>query len=256
MLNEVLLTLGVSLLIQALFFAFAATLRTDKLTDLSYGLTFVILAAMLLVRGDPGDRAQLTLAAMVMLWGTRLAGYLLYRILHIGRDLRFDGIRENFWLFFRFWLGQGVAVWVIMLPVTIWFAASGNWTPWMSLGGTVWVIGLTIETIADAQKFAAKGRPGGDKRWMTTGLWKYSRHPNYFGELLCWWGVFLFVAGNYTGWAWTGLIGPLSITWILLKVTGIPTLEASADKKWGGDPAYRAHVQRTSRIIPWPPRGA
>ncbi len=256
MLNDVFLTLGVSLSIQAVFFAFAAALRTDKVTDLSYGLTFVIIAAILLVQGDPGDRAQLALAVMVMVWGSRLAGYLLYRILRIGRDPRFDGIREHFWSFFRFWLGQGVAVWVIMLPVTIWFAAPGSWTSWMSLGGSVWLIGLIIETVADAQKFAVKVRSGGDKRWMTTGLWKYSRHPNYFGELLCWWGVFVFVAGNYSGWAWTGLVGPLSITWILLKVTGIPTLEASAEKKWGGSPAYQAHVQRTSRLIPWPPKGA
>lgn len=254
MLNDALVTLGISLLIQAVFFAFAATLRTDKVTDLSYGLTFVIIVGLLLAQGDPGDPAQLALAMMVALWGIRLAGYLLYRIVRIGRDVRFDGIREHFWPFFKFWLGQGIAVWVIMLPVTIWFAAPGHWTPWMSLGGTVWAIGLIIETIADAQKFAAKGRPGGGHRWMTTGLWKYSRHPNYFGELLCWWGVFVFVAGDYTGWAWSGLVGPLAITFILLKVTGIPTLEASARKKWGEDPDYQAHLARTSRLLPWPPR--
>lgn len=254
MLNDALVTLGISLLIQAVFFAFAATLRTDKVTDLSYGLTFVIIAGLLLAQREPGDPAQLALAMMVALWGGRLAGYLLYRIVRIGRDARFDGIREHFWPFFKFWLGQGIAVWVIMLPVTIWFAAPGPWTPWMSLGGTVWAIGLIIETVADAQKFAAKRQPGGGNRWMTTGLWKYSRHPNYFGELLCWWGVFIYVAGNYTGWAWLGLVGPLAITFILLKVTGIPTLEASARKKWGNDPDYQAHVARTSRLIPWPPR--
>jgi hypothetical protein len=77
-----------------------------------------------------------------------------------------------------------------------------------------------------------------------------------FRRILCWCGVLVFVAGNYSGWAWTGLVGPLSITWILLKAMGIPTLEASADKKWRGNPAYRAHLQRTSRIIPWPPQGA
>jgi steroid 5-alpha reductase family enzyme len=254
MTDAILLTLGVSLLIQAVFFAFAASLRTDKVTDLSYGLTFVSLAALLLVRGDPADPPQAVLAAMVIAWGARLAGYLLYRIIHMGRDVRFDGIRERFWPFFQFWLGQGVAVWVIMLPVTIWFASPGAWTPWMSIGGTVWAAGLVIETVADAQKFAAKRRPGGDRRWMTTGLWKYSRHPNYFGELLCWWGVFAYVAGNFTGWAWIGVAGPLSITWILLKVTGIPTLEASALKKWGDDPAYQAHVRRTSRLVLWPPK--
>lgn len=254
--QPVLMTLGVSLLIQAIFFAFAATLKTDKVTDLSYGLTFVIIAFGLLARGNPADPAQLVLAGMVMVWGVRLAGYLLFRIIRMGRDVRFDGIRERFWPFFKFWLGQGVAVWVIMLPVTIWFAAPGPWTLWMSVGGLVWGAGLVIETVADAQKFAAKSRPQGSERWMTTGLWRYSRHPNYFGELLCWWGVFIYVAGTYTGLAWSGLIGPVAITWILLKVTGIPTLEASAGKKWGDDPEYQAHLQRTSRLLLWPPRAA
>jgi steroid 5-alpha reductase family enzyme len=254
MLNDVLLTLGISLLIQALFFAFAATLKTDNVTDLSYGLTFVIIALVLLLQGDVTRRPQLVLAGMIIVWGARLAAYLFLRIMHMGRDVRFDGVRERFWPFFRFWLGQGVAVWVIMLPVTIWFAAPGAWTPWMSIGGAVWAAGLVIETIADAQKFAVKSRAQGGSRWMDTGLWKYSRHPNYFGELLCWWGVFVFVAGNYAGAAWAGIIGPMVITYILLKVTGIPTLEAAAKKKWSANPAYQAHVARTSRLILWPPR--
>jgi len=253
MLNDLLLTLGISLLIQAVFFAFAVTLKTDKVTDLSYGLTFVIIAFVLLMQGNAKHFPQLVLALMVITWGVRLAGYLLFRIIQMGRDVRFDGIREHFWPFFKFWLGQGIAVWVIMLPVTIWFSEPGLWTPWMSVGVCTWAAGLLVETIADAQKFAAKKTPGGGSRWMDTGLWKYSRHPNYFGELLCWWGVFVFVAGSYRGWQWAGLIGPVAITYIILFVTGIPTLEASANKKWGANPDYQAHVARTSRLILWPP---
>lgn len=251
MFDYLLLTLGISLLVQAIFFAFAASLKTDKVTDLSYGLTFVIIAIALLNRGNAGHFPQLVLALMVITWGVRLAGYLLFRIIHMGRDVRFDGIRERFWPFFKFWLGQGIAVWLILWPVTIWFSEPGNWTRWMSVGWAMWAGGLFIETVADAQKFAAKRRPGGGARWMESGLWKYSRHPNYFGELLCWWGVFVFVAGNYTGWQWAGVAGPLTITYLLLEVTGIPTLEASANRKWGNDPAYQAYVQRTSRLVPW-----
>src|SRR5262245_14921375 len=186
------LTLAICLLVQAVFFAFAATLRTDKVTDLSYGLTFVIIALLLLAGGEPRDSPQLVLASMVALWGIRLAGYLLFRIVHMGRDKRFDGVRENFWRFFRFWFFQGLAVWLIMLPVTIWFAAPGPWNPLMTIGTVVWAIGLAIETVADAQKFAVKRRADGESRWMDSGLWRYSRHPNYFGELLVWWGVFIF----------------------------------------------------------------
>jgi steroid 5-alpha reductase family enzyme len=213
----------------------------------------VIIAKVLLDRGNAMHFPSLVLATMVITWGMRLSGYLLIRVVTMGRDARFDGIREKFWPFFKFWLGQAVAVWLIMLPVTLWFSRPGDWSPWMTAGFVMWGIGLVVETVADAQKFAAKRRPGGADRWMDTGLWKYSRHPNYFGELLCWWGVFLFVAGSYSGWQWAAIIGPIALTHILLNVTGIPTLEASAKKKWGGRADYQAYVQRTSRLMLWPP---
>jgi steroid 5-alpha reductase family enzyme len=254
MFNDVLLTLAVSLLIQAVLFAVAASLKTDKVTDLSYGMTFVVLAGWLLSRGDAGAPAPLALAGMVIAWGVRLAGYLFYRILTIGRDARFDGIREHFWPFFKFWLGQGIAVWVIMLPVTLWFAEPGPWNGLMTAGLIIWAAGFIIETIADAQKFAAKQRPGGEARWVDTGLWAWSRHPNYFGEMLCWWGVYGFVAVDLGVWNALGILGPLSITYILLKVTGIPTLEKSAKQKWGANPEYHAYVARTHRLVPWPGR--
>jgi steroid 5-alpha reductase family enzyme len=87
---------------------------------------------------------------------------------------------------------------------------------------------------------------------MDTGLWRFSRHPNYFGELLVWWGVFAFVARDLTGLQWLAIIGPIAITFLLLRVTGIPTLEASAARKWGTNPDYEAYVRRTSRLIPLP----
>jgi steroid 5-alpha reductase family enzyme len=244
-------TLGICLAIQAVFFAFAATLKTDKVTDLSYGLTFVIVAVVLVMQGDPGDRPQLVLALMVALWGVRLAGYLFFHIIQMGRDKRFDGVRENFWRFFRFWFFQGVAVWVIMLPVIVWFGSPGPRNRLMTAGVIIWAVGLIIETVADAQKFAAKRLPGGESRWMDSGLWRFSRHPNYFGELLVWWGVFVFVLPDLTGAQWLTIIGPIAITFLLLRVTSIPTLEASAAKKWGNNPDYQAYVQRTSRLVPW-----
>jgi steroid 5-alpha reductase family enzyme len=247
-------TLGICLAIQVVFFAFAATLKTDKVTDLSYGLTFVIVTVVLVAQGDPSKRPQLVLALMVALWGVRLAGYLFFRIIQMGRDKRFDGIRENFWRFFRFWFFQGVAVWVIMLPVIMWFGSPGPWNPLMTVGMTIWAVGLVIETIADAQKFAAKRQPGGESRWMDSGLWRFSRHPNYFGELLVWWGVFVYVARDLTAPQWLTIIGPVAITFLLLRVTGIPTLEASAAKKWGHNPDYQAYVKRTRRLVPVPLR--
>jgi steroid 5-alpha reductase family enzyme len=198
---------------------------------------------------------------MVVAWGARLAMYLFYRIMHIGRDARFDGIRERFWKFLKFWFFQGVAVWVIMLPSIVWFARTGavdarGWTAWMTAGTAVWLGGLTIETIADIQKYQYKRRTGAQSRWMSSGLWRYSRHPNYFGELLCWWGLFLFVLPELGWWFFLGGLGPLAITGLLVFVTGIPTLERSADEKWGRDPEYQLYRTRTRRLVPWARKSA
>lgn len=257
MTRVLLLTLGLSLGVQAVFFAFAATLRTDKVTDLSYGLTFIVVAAALLAGAASWNAPRVALALMVIAWGARLAGYLVYRIIHMGRDARFDGIRERFWKFFQFWFFQGIAVWIIMLPVIVWFTRSDSgdaWLDWMTTGALIWLAGLVIETIADAQKFRYKSREGVRARWMDSGIWRYSRHPNYFGELLCWWGLFVFVAPGLGWWALVGSVGPIAITGLLLFVTGIPTLEKTADRKWGRDPAYTEYRRRTNRLVPWPPR--
>ena len=257
MIQALWLTLALSIAIQAVFFAFAATFRTDKVTDLSYGLTFIALVGALAIGTSSWEASHVAVVLMVTAWGGRLAIYLFYRILTIGRDVRFDGIRERFWKFFQFWFFQGIAVWIIMLPVTIWFVlphAGRGWTMWMTVGSVVWLAGLAIETIADAQKFRHKTREGAHDRWMSSGLWRYSRHPNYFGELLCWWGLFVFVLPGLGWWAAVAAIGPLTITGLLLFVTGIPTLEAGAERKWGRDPAYAEYRRRTSRLIPWPRR--
>jgi steroid 5-alpha reductase family enzyme len=245
-------TLGLSLGVQAVFFAFAATLRTDKVTDLSYGLTFILLAVWLAWQRPDARTAGVVLAAMVVLWGVRLAGYLFYRILRIGRDARFDGVRERPLKFLQFWFFQGVVVWTVMLPVTLWFATPVPWQGWMAIPALTWALGLAIETVADAQKFRHKMRPGGGSRWVDTGLWRLSRHPNYFGELVCWWAVFAFVAPSLGWLAIPAALGPIVITYILLAVTGVPTLEAGAERKWGDNAGYLAYRARTRLLVPWP----
>lgn len=250
--NDLWMTLWICMGIQAVFFAFAATFKTDKVTDLSYSLTFVIVAGVLLWQsGAASEMPARMLAAMVMAWGVRLAAYLFRRILHMKRDARFDGIREHFWPFFKFWFFQGLAVWVIMLPVTLWFRAPGAWSSLMTIGALIWAFGLLIEAIADQQKFAHKQQRGA--KWTDVGLWKYSRHPNYFGELTCWWGVFVFTANTLAGTdLLIALLGPIAITIVIVFLTGLPQLEASAERKWGSDPGYQTYKRRTSLLVLWP----
>ena len=241
--NNILSALFITLGIQAVFFLFAASFQTDKVTDLSYGLTFVILAIMF----ANASLFSIILAGMIVLWGARLAGYLFFRILKMKKDDRFDGIRENFWRFAKFWTLQGIAIWVIMLPALIAMTGETAQPPTVSIIGLlVFLAGLIIETIADWQKyrFKAQGKSG----FIQTGLWKHARHPNYFGELLVWWGVFLYTLPVLQGWEYLSVVGPIAITVLLLFVTGVPTLEKKMRKKKG----YAAYKKQTRLLVPLP----
>jgi steroid 5-alpha reductase family enzyme len=193
---------------------------------------------------------------MVLVWAVRLGAYLFRRILRMKVDHRFDEMRDNPLRFARFWLLQAISVAVIMLPVTYLLGRDDppGFGAWAVAGTAIWLVGLAIETVADAQKSAFKSKPENRERFITTGLWRYSRHPNYFGEMLVWWGLFVYAAPFLEGWAYAVVIGPVFITLLLLFVSGIPLLERSADAKYGEDPAYREYKRRTSILVPLPPR--
>jgi steroid 5-alpha reductase family enzyme len=252
---NILSTLIVSFAIQALFFAFAASLKTDKVTDLSYSISFAILSILLVVVNRAYAPAQLLAAALVFVWAVRLGTYLLSRILKIGKDARFDDKRGNFLVFLRFWVIQAIAVWVIMLPVTTLISLrSVTFLGAIPLfGAAIWVIGFAIEVTSDAQKYAFRNDPKNNGRWIQSGLWKYSRHPNYFGEVVLWWGLFLLALPSFPASLLFTVVGPISITLLLLFVSGIPLLEKSAEVKHGKNPEYQAYKGRTSIFVLMPP---
>jgi steroid 5-alpha reductase family enzyme len=248
---------AIALAVNGAFFAVAARLKTDVVTDLSYSLTFALLAVALLFTGAR-EPVQLTASLLVVIWAARLGVYLFRRILRMKVDHRFDGMRDRPLRFARFWLLQAVAVAVIMLPVTYLLDQSDppGLGPWAAAGAAVWLAGLLLESVADAQKAAFRARPENRGRFISSGLWRYSRHPNYFGEILVWWGLFVFVVPALCGVAFAVVAGPAFITVLLLFVSGIPPLERSSDEKYGDDPAYREYKRRTSVLIPLPPRGS
>ena len=255
---NVLSSLVLSLAVQALFFAFAASLRTDKVTDLSYSLSFIVITAFLVVGGRAFAPVQLLVALLVLAWAVRLGSYLLARILRVGKDERFDDKRGNFPKFLKFWILQAFAVWVIMLPVTVLLGLGGDLGigPVSVAGALLWALGFAIEAASDAQKGAFRKDPANSGRWIDSGLWRFSRHPNYFGEILQWWGVFVVAAPAFAPIAFLTAVGPLSITLLLLFVSGVPLLEKAADRKYGADPAYQEYRRRTSILVPLPPRKA
>ncbi len=173
---NILLSIGIILLIQILFFIFAAVFKTDKVTDLAYGLTFVILAWILVLKTGTMYPTQIILAIMISLWGIRLAGYLFYRIMKIKKDERFNGIREDFKKFATFWTFQTLIIFIIMLP-TILFLSSKEYIGFsatVTIGLFIWICGFVIETVADQQKFHFKSQKELKNKWIDVGLWKYS----------------------------------------------------------------------------------
>jgi len=249
---EIILLLVFAVGLNLLLFLPAYFFKTDKLTDVSYGATFASLAVLaFFLNSQDGLKAVLLL--MILLWAARLGGFLFLRISKIKRDKRFDGIRENFSRFFTFWGLQGISVWIILLPSLFFFQLSKTSLSALSLFGlAVWVLGLSMETVADWQKFKFKQNPKNAGNWIEQGLWKYSRHPNYFGEILNWLGIYLFVFGSLS--VFGGLVGflsPLYISFLLIFVSGIPKLEKEADKRWGGDKNYLSYKKRTSVLIPF-----
>lgn len=249
--------LALSIVINWVFFAIAALLRTDVFTDITYSLTFIVLTGILLAVAPERDPLRLLTAGAVMLWGVRLGGYLFYRILHIKVDHRFDDKRDSVVKFGMFWLLQAVSVWVILLPAygILSLPKGISLHPALLIAAlVVFLAGFAIEAIADAQKYAFKSDPASKGQFMSRGVWQYSRHPNYFGEMLVWWGIALPGVALFRGLTLFYLIGPVYITLLLLFVSGIPLLEKEADRKWGDREDYKEYKRRTSLLIPLPRR--
>lgn len=218
--------------------------KTDKLTDASYAISFILLALIAFL--DNPTSEEFLVFIMILLWSLRLGVFLLIRIWNMKKDKRFDGMRESFFRFLKFWTLQGIAVWIILLPMLM-FTISNNQKIFF-FGVIVWALGLIIETIADIQKYNFNQNNRG--AFIQSGLWRYSRHPNYFGEILCWVGVYLTVVFSLSiPLAFIALISPVFIAVLLIYVTGIPPLEKYAENKWGND--YKKYKAKTSSLILW-----
>ncbi|MBE7439691.1 MAG: DUF1295 domain-containing protein [Spirochaetales bacterium] len=256
--------------VQVFCFIFAAAFKTDLLTDLSYGLTFALIAGINLRYVEPPASTVVQVAhygsqLAVVVWGTRLALFLFYRIHKMGRDKRFDGRRENVLSFAMFWALQAISIGIIYAPVmllswqlenpkTLSFREDLAW-PLVLVGLCLFLTGFLLEAVADQQKlsfYEKQKKSGEDKvRWMDQGLFSRARHPNYAGEILVWWGLWLVALPFLPLWLGAlAISGPVWITILLLKISGIPLLEKSAQKKFGDDPAYQAYRARTRSL--WP----
>ena len=233
----------------------AAVKRTEHFYDLVGGITYIsVTAVAVALAGDLDLRATLV-AAMVMVWALRLSLFLFRRIAKAGKDDRFDKIKTKPLRFLMAWTVQGL--WVLLTAAAALAVITGGAREPLGVIGIfgilVWAAGMLIEIVADRQKSAFKSNPDNKGGFISTGLWAWSRHPNYFGEIVLWTGMAIVALPVLHGWQWATLISPVFVAFLLIKVSGIPLLEAKADERWGGDEDYEAYKRNTPVLVPKPP---
>jgi steroid 5-alpha reductase family enzyme len=236
-------------------------LRNASIVDPIWPLGFVIVGWVAFISQHQHVDALRTgvLLAFVTIWGLRLSLYLLLRNVGHGEDYRYKAMRKKhgakFWLVSlgTVFLLQGILMWIVSLPLQFGIGTSTKTSWWvlpLALGAIVWLVGFAFESIGDAQLRAFKADPASAGQVMDRGLWRYTRHPNYFGDASVWCGIFLVSLGA-GGWAWLGVLGPVVMTTLLRRVSGVTLLEKSLVKR---RPGYEDYVRRTSPFLPRPPR--
>jgi steroid 5-alpha reductase family enzyme len=255
--------LGLWLHALALLAAFATAgwlvslpIRNVSIVDSMWSLMFLLAAGVYAWAQDGlGQRALLVLA-MVLIWSVRLATYITRRNLGHAEDFRYQQIRarnepgfavKSLYLVFGL---QAVLAWIISLPLLAAVNSTAPLGPLDYAGAALWLIGMVFEAGGDAQLARFKADPANQGKVMDRGLWRYTRHPNYFGDFCVWWGFFLIALA---GGGWWGVVGPALMSFLLLKVSGVALLEKDIDER---RPQYREYVRRTNAFFPGPPREA
>ncbi len=243
---------AVIFLIQWVAFIFAYSKQTEKFFDLTGALTYISVISIAAIMSAGLDARSYLLWALVVIWAGRLGTFLFRRIHKAGKDDRFDEIKPSFFRFLNTWNLQGLWINLTMAAalIAITTTTRKEWDLFAWVGLLVWIIGFSFEVTADAQKSKFNTDPANAGKFINTGLWSHSRHPNYFGEITLWVGVLIIALPVLQGWQWVALISPVFVTLLLTRVSGVPMLEKKADKKWGGQPDYEEYKKKTPVLIP------
>jgi steroid 5-alpha reductase family enzyme len=248
------LLVGLAFVIQWLVFIPAYLLQNESFYDLTGSVTYISVATLAVLLSPEVDGRSLLLLALVVVWAARLGIFLFRRIRKAGKDARFDEIKPSLPRFLLTWTLQGL--WVSFTLAAALAAITTTTRKDLGLfailGFLVWVFGFAIEVVADAQKSRFRADPQNKGKFIHTGLWAWSRHPNYFGEIVLWVGVAIIALPVLRGWQWVTLISPVFVAVLLTRISGLPMLEKRADEKWGGQADYEAYKERTPVLIPRP----
>ena len=234
----------------------ASIKKTERFYDLTGGLTYLTVVGFSLWVGsqsEPPSLRELIISFLVVVWSLRLSSFLYLRIHRSGKDGRFDQLKTSPIRFLIPWTLQGLWVFLTMIVVIV-INSQAEIAPalgiWDGIGISIWLLGFGIEVIADNQKTAFNSEPNNQGKWIDIGLWSYSRHPNYLGEILLWTGIAFFGISCFTGLERVAWISPIFIYLLLTKVSGTPILDKRALEKWGDDPEYQKYRDNTPALIP------
>jgi len=230
--------------------------KTEHYYDLTGSLTYLTIVVIALSLSQEPDLRATIVSAMVVVWALRLGSFLFNRIQRDGKDDRFDDIKPNALRFFLAWTIQ--ALWVVFTAAcALAIITTTNRLPLGAIGLAgivIWAFGFIIEIIADRQKSAFKKNEANKGRFISSGLWSWSRHPNYFGEIVLWSGIAVLAWPVLLGWQWLAMISPIFVYLLITRISGVNKLEAKAEEKWGQDSDYRVYKERTSSLILMPPK--
>jgi steroid 5-alpha reductase family enzyme len=230
--------------------------KTEHYFDLTGSLSYITTVAAAIVFNPSLDLRDLIICAMITVWALRLGSFLFWRIKKDGQDKRFIVMKTKFTWFLMTWTIGGL--WVLVTMAAGLAALTSNITAELGLisylGIALWLFGFVVEVTADNQKTEFRKNPDNRNRFITTGVWSWSQHANYFGEITLWFGLALVALPVLSGWQLATLISPVFVYFLLTKVSGIPLLDRLAKQKWGTDSEYLSYTQATSKLLLWPPK--
>ncbi len=246
--------IGLFLYMNVFFFISVLKKRND-IADIAWGLGFIFISTLTLFLDKNFGQKQILLNTLIFLWGLRLAFQIYLRNKNKKEDFRYKKWRnewmENFYLktYFQVFILQGVFLFIVSLPIIVTNSLNNIDLNFISfIGVLIWILGYFFEAVGDWQLYIFKRNPQNKGKIITKGLWKYTRHPNYFGEVTMWWGIFL-ISLEFQYW-YLSILSPILITYLILKVSGIPLLE----KKYIGNKDFDLYKKRTSIFLPWFPK--
>ena len=243
-------------LAQWLVFIPSYIFETEHYFDLTGSLTYVSVTLLAILFTVDISLRDILLALFVWIWAFRLGSFLFIRVKKAGSDGRFDLMKKDFWWFLMTWTIQGLWVFLTLAMALAAITSESKMAidVFAVIGTLIWIFGFSIEVIADQQKTNFKDDPANKDNFITVGLWSWSRHPNYFGEMVLWIGIAVIAFPVLIGWQLVALISPIFVVFLLTRISGITMLESRGYKKWKDDPAYIDYLERTSVLVPFPPK--